>query len=306
MFEPRHEPVLLAEVVELLAPWRGGRFLDCTVGLGGHAEAILEAGTLAGVELVGVDRDPMAIELARKRLSKFTGRVELVCGNFREISNLVGSWAPFAGILADFGVSSLQLDVAERGFSFREEGPLDMRMDPRSMPAAELVAKASEEELRNIFRDYGEEPEARRIARAIVAARKKKPLSTTRQLREVVCRAKRERRRGVDPATRVFQALRIAVNDELRAIDRLLDQAIELLAPDGRLVLISFHSLEDRRVKERLRELASGRRDPVTHQVESGSRRLELLTRRALRPSEEEVERNPRARSARLRAARRI
>ncbi len=305
MFRSSHAPVLVAEVVELLAPWRGGRFLDCTVGLGGHAEAIVEAGLAQGVELVGLDRDPQALELAHQRLARFSTQVELLQGNFREISRLVGSRAPFDGILADFGVCSLQLDQPERGFSFRQEGPLDMRMDPGSRTAAELLATVSETELERILRDYGEEPEARRIARAIAESRKRNPLETTTQLAEVVRHAKRQRPRATDPATRVFQALRIAVNDELEAIDRLLDQAVELLAPDGRLVLLSFHSLEDRRVKERLRDLARGRRDPVTHGIEPGSKLLELLTRRAIRPSEDEVARNPRARSARLRAARR-
>lgn len=304
MSRPFHAPVLLAEVVEFLDPRRGGVFLDCTVGLGGHAEAILEAAPSA--ELVGIDRDPEALAWAAVRLERFGSRVDLRRGDFRDLSRLVADRAPFAGVLADFGVSSLQLDSPERGFSFRWEGPLDMRMGPGPRTAHHLVHELSQAELETILREFGEEPEARRVARSIVEARGREKLETTADLARVVRRAKRARSRGIDPVTRTFQALRIAVNEELDAIDRLLGQVVDLLAPEGKLVVLSYHSLEDRRVKERFRELSRGERNAVTHQIEPGSKILELLTRRAVRPSEQEVTRNPRSRSVRLRAARRI
>ena len=304
--DARHVPVLLSESVEWLGAARGGLFVDATLGLGGHAEAILAAAP--GARVLGLDRDPEARALAAARLAPYGDRVEIRAGNFRDIELLAGDRAPFAGVLADLGVSSLQLDSAARGFSFRGEGPLDMRMGDEGPTARDLVNEATEGELETILRDYGEEPEARRVARAVVRARRTQPIDTTRQLAEVVRGAKRpvygEER--IDPATRTFQALRIAVNEELDAIGELLDQAVRLLDTGGRLVVISYHSLEDRIVKNRFRDMARGEVDPVTGRTLGETRILEVLTRKPLRPTEAEVGANPRARSARLRAARRL
>jgi len=304
--DARHVPVLLSESVEWLGAARGGLFVDATLGLGGHAEAILAAAP--GARVLGLDRDPEARALAAARLAPYGDRVEIRAGNFRDIELLAGDRAPFAGVLADLGVSSLQLDSAARGFSFRGEGPLDMRMSDEGPTARDLVNEATEGELETILREYGEEPEARRVARAVVRARRTQPIDTTRQLAEVVRGAKRpvygEER--IDPATRTFQALRIAVNEELEAIGELLDQAVRLLDTGGRLVVISYHSLEDRIVKNRFRDMARGEVDPVTGRTLGETRILEVLTRKPLRPTEAEVGANPRARSARLRAARRL
>jgi len=304
--DARHVPVLLREAVDWLATARGGLFVDATLGLGGHSEAILEAA--AGARVLGIDRDPEARAHAARRLARFGARVEIRAGDFRDLERVAGDRAPFAGVLADLGVSSLQLDSAARGFSFRGDGPLDMRMGPEGRTARDLVNEESEAELEAILREYGEEPEARRVARAIVAARRERPIDTTRELAEVVRRAKRAPRgeERIDPATRAFQALRIAVNEELEAVDALLDQAVRLLGTEGRLVVISYHSLEDRIVKNRFRDLARGEVDPITGRTLGESRVLEVLTRKPVRPGEAEVDANPRARSARLRAARRI
>jgi 16S rRNA (cytosine1402-N4)-methyltransferase len=314
--DDRHLPVLVAETLAALAPERGGLYVDATVGLGGHAEAILQAAPAA--RLVGIDRDGEALALAARRLAPFGDRLRLAQGTFDRLPDLLAGVAgtgegPFAarpaGILADLGVSSLQLDRPERGFSFRFEGPLDMRMGGGGRTAADIVNQSSEAELEDIIRDYGEEWQARRIARTIVSARREKPIETTADLRAVIDRAKggrREREGRVDPATRVFQALRIAVNDELAGLEAFLDQAVRLLDGDGRLVIISYHSLEDRIVKHTLRDLSRGEADPVTGRPRAESRVLELLTKKPVRPSETEVAWNPRSRSARLRAARRL
>jgi 16S rRNA (cytosine1402-N4)-methyltransferase len=328
--ESLHQPVLLSEAVELLAPRRGGLFIDCTVGLGGHAEALLAASP--EVQLVGIDRDPEALALAGRRLAPFGPRVRLVEGGFERLAELLaGLEPPFggrtaAGILADLGVSSLQLDRGERGFSFRREGPLDMRMGRGGTTAAEVVNTYPEAPLEKIIRDFGEEPQARLIARAIVSERDEKPFVTTTDLAEVVARAKggprrrarsrtegaRSRKRGgprdgrIDPSTRVFQALRIEVNQELAALPELLDQAVRLLDQDGRLVVISYHSLEDRVVKNTLRDLARGEVDEITGRPLWETQVIEVLTRRPARPTPQEVAANPRSRSARLRAARRL
>lgn len=306
----RHLPVLLDETLAWLEPGRGGSFVDCTLGLGGHAEALLER--FPAAQLFGIDRDREALALARERLAPFGERAHLVEGNFAEIDELwrEGPWGTGlpAGIYADFGVSSLQLDTPERGFSFQREGPLDMRMSADGITAAELLASATEGELEEIFREYGEEPDARRVARAIVGARELHPIDTTAALADVVRRSKRRGRRDekIDPATRVFQALRIAVNEELVAIEELLDKATRLLDRDGRLVVISFQSLEDRIVKNRIRELARGEVDQTTGRTRSETRLLDVLTKKPVRPSVAEVDVNPRSRSARLRAARRL
>ncbi len=306
-----HRSVLLEETLAYLAPERGGCFVDCTLGLGGHAAALLERASSA--RILGIDRDPAALALAAERLGRFAGRCEWIEGDFRDLERiwterrLPGERA--AGIYADLGVSSLQLERPERGFSFQHDGPLDMRMGRGGATAADLVNSASEEALTNLFRDYGEEPEARRVARAIANARRSRPIETTGVLADVIRRAKRQWRPGgerIDPATRVFQALRIAVNEELAAVEELLDQAVRLLDQDGRLVVISFHSLEDRIVKNRIRDLARGEVDATTGRTRSETRVLEVLTKKPVRPSVPEVEANPRARSARLRAARRL
>lgn len=308
--DDRHLPVLVAETLAALEPGRGGLYVDATVGLGGHAEAILRAAPEA--RLLGIDRDPEALALAAQRLAGFGDRVRLAAGTFDRLGEILaaaGGEAEPAGILADLGVSSLQLDRPERGFSFRFEGALDMRMGGSGRTAADIVNQSSEAELADILREYGEEWQARRIARTIVLARREKPIETTADLRAVIDRAKggrREREGRVDPATRVFQALRIAVNDELAGLERFLDQAVQLLASEGRLVVISYHSGEDRIVKNKLRDLSRGEADPVTGRPRAESRVLELLTKKPVRPGEDEVAWNPRSRSARLRAARRL
>jgi len=309
--DERHLPVLVAETLAALAPARGGLYVDATVGLGGHAEALLAAAPAA--RLVGIDRDREALELAGRRLAGFGDRVRLVEGTFDRLRALLTDLGigerSVAGILADLGVSSLQLDRPERGFSFRFNGPLDMRMGGSERTAADIVNESSEAQLTEILREYGEERQARRIARAIVAARREEAIETTADLRAVIDRAKgghREREGRVDPATRVFQALRIAVNEELAGLEAFLDQAVRQLDGDGRLVIISYHSLEDRIVKHRLRELGRGQTDPVTGRPQAETRLIEVLTRKPLRPSDAEVAWNPRSRSARLRAARRL
>jgi 16S rRNA (cytosine1402-N4)-methyltransferase len=316
---------MVAETLDLLAPERrpGGWFVDATLGLGGHAEALLARAPEA--RLLGLDRDPQALERAAERLSVFNmekaDRVRFEHANFQDLEAVLerlGLAGQVAGILADLGVSSLQLDSAERGFSFRFDGPLDMRMGLADFTAADLVNESSEEELGQIFRDYGEELQARRVARAVVRARAEAPLTTTGDLKRVIDRAKAGGRKPaqrtqhggregrVDPATRVFQALRIAVNRELAGLEALMEQAIRMLEDDGRLVVISYHSLEDRIVKNVLRDAARGEIDQITGRPRSESQLIEVLTRKPLRPSDEEVAFNPRSRSARLRAAKRI
>jgi 16S rRNA (cytosine1402-N4)-methyltransferase len=306
----QHQPVLVAETLEALAPGRGGLFVDATVGLGGHAEALLASSP--GVHLVGIDRDPEALARAGARLAPFGSRVRLAHANFHQFEQTLdglGIRGGVAGVLADLGVSSLQLETPGRGFSFRFDGPLDMRMGLSDTTAADLVNETSEGELETIFRDYGEERHARRIARAIARARTAKPIATTGELKALIDAAKgpraiREER--IDPATRVFQALRIAVNQELAGLERCIEEAVQLLETGGRLVVISYHSLEDRIVKSTLRDLARGEVDPVTGRSRSETQLIEVLTRKPLRPTESEVDLNPRSRSAKLRAARRL
>lgn len=354
----RHVPVLLEDTLELLQPAlaSGGWVVDATTGLGGHSEAMLKA--FPEVKLVAVDRDPEAMKLAQERLAPFSRRIFWVCSRFAEIEQRL----PGLGIervhavLADLGVSSMQLDVASRGFSFQQDGPLDMRMagtgdlvevesgsigngspsetgspadiesGPGSLPemtAAEIVNSYPEEELAMIFKEYGEERQAKRIARGIVEARREKPFETTGELARLVERLKprqwsRPRSRGgrggrgragqktVHPATQVFQALRIEVNQELEELKELLDESVRLLEQDGRLVVISYHSLEDRIVKHTLRDLATGEIEPITGRPRAETQVIEVLTKKPVRPSEREIAVNPRSRSARLRAARRL
>ena len=277
------------------------------MGAGGHAERLLERGP--EIHLLGIDRDPDALALARERLARFPGRVELVSGDFGDLDALLEGKPPANGILADLGVSSMQLDRGERGFSFRRDGPLDMRMGPTGRTAADIVATASVDELTRIFRDYGEERMAAKIARGIVAERTRVPIQTTRQLARIVAGAKATGgREKIDPATRVFQALRIEVNHELVALARFLAAAVARLKPGGRLAVISYHSLEDRLVKDAFR------RDsgvcfcpPRLPACVCGARAaLRVLTRRPIRPGDAEQRRNARSRSARLRVAERL
>jgi 16S rRNA (cytosine1402-N4)-methyltransferase len=300
--------VLLFEAVELLDPVRGGLFVDATLGLGGHSEAILEASP--DTRVLGIDRDREAIRLASERLARFGTRFRAVHANFREISRILdeaGEKEP-SGILADLGVSSLQFDTPERGFSFRYDAPLDMRMDASGdeETAAELLERLPEEEIARVIYEYGEERKSRRIARWIVERRERgESLKTTGELAALVARAVGYKRgERVHPATRTFQALRIAVNGELEGLDEFVETAVDLLQTRGRLAVISFHSLEDRVVKRALRRLSGhcecGRRIPV---CACGARRaVEVLTRRPVVASEPEWEENPRARSAKLRA----
>jgi 16S rRNA (cytosine1402-N4)-methyltransferase len=285
-----HVPVLLAEVIQVLRPRIGGRYLDATVGLGGHAEAILQATGPTGV-LWGIDRDEEALAVARERLAPFGNRVRLLHARYEALPQSVESALPFDGISFDLGVSSRQLDEAERGFSFGREGPLDMRMDRSAgETAADLIGRLSERELADLIFGWGEERWSRQIARAIVRTRQQQPIATTTALAGVVAGAVPRRLwpRHIHPATRTFQALRIAVNEELAGLGPALEQAANLLAPDGRAAVISFHSLEDRIVKQTWRKLASL----------AGMR---IVTKRPITPTDAEATNNPRSRSAKLR-----
>ncbi len=287
-----HEPVLLAEVVEWLRPAPGKWLVDATVGLGGHASALLER-LVPGGRLLGLDCDAEALALARERLKGFEGHFELVHGNFRDLAEHVArhSGRGADGVVMDLGVSSYQLEEPSRGFSFNLDGALDMRMDAsRGITAAELIARSSAAELERIFRNYGEERYARRLARAVFERRK--ALRTTRDLAALIEAVVPTRERRLHPATRVFQALRIAVNDELGALEAALGTLPQWLAPGGRAAIIAFHSLEDRLVKRAFRDYE--RAGDVT-----------VLTRKPVRPTAAEVAANPRSRSARLRVAER-
>lgn len=306
----QHQPVLFEEVMALVAPRAGERYVDCTVGGGGHAEGLLARSAPDG-QLLGLDADPAALARTRERLAPYGARVRLVHANFRDLARVAAEvgWQYADGIVFDLGVSSYSLEASERGFSFRRDEPLDMRFDPtRGSTAAELVAGSTEADLRALLQRYGEEPAAGRLARAIVRAREAAPLRTTGQLVAVIERVLGPARGRIHPATRTFQALRIAVNDELRSLEVALVQAVDLLAAGGRLAVISFHSLEDRIVKRFLRAESGQCRCPpgLPVCVCGATARLRILTRRAIRPSEAEVERNPRARSARLRGALRL
>ena len=288
-----HEPVLRAETVEMLDPGDRGLVVDCTVGTGGHAAALLEAGA---ARVVGLDRDAEVLPLARRRLAAWKDRVELVHADYRSLDDVLDRLGVdrVDGALADLGCSSTQLDTAGRGFSFRRDDPLDMRMDRTGSPTlADLLAGATPEGLADVIFEYGDERRSRRIARAIVAAWTGAGIRTTAELAAVVRRAARYRGRSrIDPATRTFQALRIWVNRELDGLDAFLRSAAARLKAGARLAVISFHSLEDRIVKRTLRELERG-----------GGLAMRILTRKPVRPGEEELRRNPRARSAKLRAA---
>jgi 16S rRNA (cytosine1402-N4)-methyltransferase len=282
--------------VSLLRPRPDGVYVDCTVGLGGHAEALLAAG--AG-RVIGIDRDGTALDAARMRLSGALDRVELVHADYRELARVLQERGVVAvdGALADLGVSSMQLDEPERGFSFRQDGPLDMRMDRSTgVPVAELIRTTDEATLADVIFEFGEERYARRIARAIVRARDRGPLTRTLELAAVVRRGAGGRGwQRIDPATRTFQALRIWVNRELDGLDAFIEAAVAALRAGGRLVVIAFHSLEDRVVKQAFRRIG-----------ERGAPAVAVLTRKPIVPDEDERGRNPRSRSARLRALERV
>jgi 16S rRNA (cytosine1402-N4)-methyltransferase len=304
-----HVPVLLREVVAALRPEGGGVFVDATLGLGGHAEALLEASPL--VRVVGIDRDPEALALARERLARFGDRLVTVQGRHEDVAAHLDTLgiSRVAGVLADLGVSSMQIDRAERGFSFMKDGPLDMRMGPDGPTAADIVATASQDELKRIFREWGEERMAGPIARRVVEAREKAPIRTTGEMRGLVLRALGPRReKHKDPATRVFQALRIATNRELVELERFLDDAISRLALGARLSVLSYHSLEDRIVKHTFQRHTAGCTCPPSFPVCVCSRRrvMALVTKKAIRPTLVELGENPRARSARLRVLERV
>ncbi len=304
-----HIPVMLAEVLATLRPRDGGIYLDGTFGGGGYARAILGA---ARCTLWAIDRDPDAIARGADLAAQFPGRLHLVQGNFADLFALLAAHGVTAldGVVLDLGVSSFQIDDPARGFSFRTTGPLDMRMDRAGPTAAELVNTLGERDLADILFTFGEERASRRIARAVVAARAAAPIETTARLAEIIRAVLPPDRSGIDPATRSFQALRIRVNDELAAIERALADAARLLRPGGRLVVVAFHSLEDRIVKRFMvaaagRDAAPSRHDPRGLQARP-TPAFRLLTQRALRPGAAELGANPRARSARLRAIERV
>jgi 16S rRNA (cytosine1402-N4)-methyltransferase len=298
-----HVPVLLREVVGLLRPERGGTFVDATLGLGGHAEALLSASPR--VRVVGIDVDPDALAFACERLARFGDRLVPVEGRYEDVAAHLDRLgiARADGVLADLGVSSLQIDRAERGFSFMKDGPLDMRMSKAGPSAADLVNGLSREELSRVFREYGEERMAGRIAREIVETRATAPVTTTGELRRLVLRATGRRERHKDPATRVFQALRIATNRELIDLERFLDDAVARLALGARVAVLSYHSLEDRIVKRVFARHTAGCTCPPSFPVCVCPRRrvMALVTKKPVRPSLSEIAQNPRARSARLR-----
>ena len=300
-----HAPVMLAEVLAQLDPQAGGIYLDGTFGGGGYARAILGA---AGCTLYAIDRDPAAIARGGALAAQYPGRLHLLHGRFGTMLDLLSAagMRTLDGVVLDLGVSSFQLDEAERGFSFRTDGPLDMRMERSGPSAADVVNSLGERALADILYQLGEERLSRRIAHAIMAARAVAPITTTLQLATIIRAVVPKDGSGIDPATRSFQALRIHVNDELGEVTRGLEQAVQLLSPSGRLVVVCFHSLEDRIVKRFMLEAAGRTPAPSRHDPRSlaprQAARFRLLTPKALRPSAAECSANPRARSARLRA----
>ena len=291
-----HVPVLLDEVRSLLQPERGGTFVDCTLGLGGHSRMLLDSGA---ARVIGIDRDTDAIAIAKETLAAFGDRVTFVHADYREVAEVLDAQGvtEVAGLLADFGVSSMQLDGDGRGFSFKRDEPLDMRMDrSQGETVADLIDRVDETELADVIYRFGEERRSRQVARAIVMARGQSPITTTGRLAEIVRRGVAARGwQRIDPATRTFQALRIWVNRELDGLDSFIGRAASRLQADGQLALISFHSLEDRVVKHTLRDLARGD-DAV----------IKVLTKHPVIAGDAEAAVNPRARSAKLRAAVRI
>jgi 16S rRNA (cytosine1402-N4)-methyltransferase len=300
-----HVPVMLSEVVRLLAPHSGGVYLDGTFGGGGYATAFLEA---APCTVWAIDRDPEAIARGASLAARFPGHLHLIHGRFGDMLDLLAERGitTLDGVVLDLGVSSFQLDDPARGFSFRGDGPLDMRMGRSGPTAADLVNTLPERELADLLFELGEERASRRIAREIVAARRQAPITSTARLASIIRGVMPSDRSGIDPATRSFQALRIRVNDELGEIERALDHASRLLSPGGRLIVVSFHSLEDRIVKRFMADAAGRSPSPSRHDPRGlttrAAPRFRLLTARPLRPGTAETTANPRARSARLRA----
>lgn len=305
--QPAHLSVLYKETLEAIAPQPGGRYVDGTLGAGGHAWGLLEGSHPDG-QLLGLDVDPAALALATQRLAPFGERAHIRQGSYADLAQHLAAlgWGAVDGILLDLGASSMQFDQAERGFSFQKEGPLDMRFNPAAgRSAADLVNTLPEGELADLLYEYGEERQSRRVARAIVAAR---PLHTSTELAAVVAKALGGKRTGVHPATRSFQALRIAVNSELDAVTQVLPQAVAALKPGGRLAVISFHSLEDRLVKQYFRQESRDCICPPGQPVCTCGHTASLreLTRKPVQPGEQEIEANPRSRSARLRVVVRL
>ena len=309
MSDPRHIPVMAREVVDALNPRDGGRYLDGTFGAGGYTAALLDR---AECEVIALDRDPDAIAAGQELARRYAPRLRLIEGRFGDMAELLAAEGveEVDGVALDIGVSSMQFDQAERGFSFRGNGPLDMRMERRGRSAADIVNQADEAELADIFWRYGEERRSRRVAHAIVEQRRTKRFETTGELAEIVRRAVGPAAKDEsDPATRSFQALRIAVNDELGELERGLAAAEQVLAPGGRLAVVSFHSLEDRAVKQFVRERAGRVAAPSRHappREREHATTLRDLSRRPIEPSDAEIAANPRARSARLRVAEKI
>ncbi|MGZ8866711.1 MAG: 16S rRNA (cytosine(1402)-N(4))-methyltransferase RsmH [Thermoanaerobaculia bacterium] len=304
-----HEPVLLQEILEVLRPSReDGTLVDATVGLGGHSEALLRQHPR--LRLLAIDRDPAALEKSRERLRPFADRVTFARGRHEELIDILKQHGitEISGLLADLGVSSMQLDDAQRGFSFRYDAPLDMRMGSEGVSAADLVRTLEEGDLAKILRDYGEEPMAKRIARAIVQARSEAPIETTARLAEVIRSVKKGRPHEIDPSTLTFQALRIATNEELVGLEKFIDDAVSVLEREARIAVIAFHSLEDRIVKQAFRRLEGECTCPPGMPVcGCGAVAIvHVMTGRPVTASEEEISRNPRSRSAKLRVAEKL
>ena len=302
-----HRPVLYKEIIHALQPQRGGRYVDCTLGAGGHARGILEACSPDGL-LLGLDVDPQALALARETLAPYEERIHLMQASYVSLGEQLAAlkWEAANGILLDLGASSMQFDNAERGFSFMQDGPLDMRFGPHALQsAADLVNSLPEKDLADLIFEYGEDRDSRKIARAIVEHR---PLHTTRQLVAVIEQASPRRGHRLHPATQTFQALRIAVNDELAAVEKTLPLALAALERGGRLAVISFHSLEDRKVKDYFRQQSKDIVNPPYERIYEVERRavVSLVNKKPILPSDEEIKENPRARSAKLRVVEKL
>jgi 16S rRNA (cytosine1402-N4)-methyltransferase len=307
MNDSPHQPVLYKEIIHALLPKAGGRYVDGTLGAGGHARGILEASVPDG-QLLSLDVDPQALALARKILAPYEGRIHLAQASYTSLSEQLArlGWEEVDGIVLDLGASSMQFDTPERGFSFAHDAPLDMRFGPSMLKtAADLVNEYSERELADLIYRYGEERDSRKIARAIVRAR---PIHTTRELVAVIEAVSPRRGDRIHPATRTFQALRIAVNEELASIEAVLPQAVRRLKSGGRLAVISFHSLEDRIVKDFFREQSRDLVNPPYEQIYKEERKATLkeVNRKPITPSDEEIKSNSRARSAKLRIVEKI